>query len=103
MELFQLSLTTSLLLLLCFYGLTFLVSLRIGRRQENVDSHMASSNRVGFAVSAPSRTATWSWAASFYAAASSGYKSVLSGALHYGFWGALMILFIYPSDPRFPR
>jgi sodium/pantothenate symporter len=101
MELFQLSLTTSLLLLLCFYGLTFLVSLRIGRRQENVDSYMVSNNSVGFGVSAASMTATWIWAASFYAAASSGYKYGLSGALHYGFWGALMILFIYPFGRRF--
>jgi len=99
--LFQLSLTTSLLLLLCFYGLTFLVSLRIGRRQENVDSYMVSNNSVGFGVSAASMTATWIWAASFYAAASSGYKYGLSGALHYGFWGALMILFIYPFGRRF--
>ncbi|HLV17288.1 MAG TPA: sodium:solute symporter family protein [Pseudomonas sp.] len=98
---FQLSLTTSLLLLLCFYGLTFLVSLRIGRRQENVDSYMVSNNSVGFGVSAASMTATWIWAASFYAAASSGYKYGLSGALHYGFWGALMILFIYPFGRRF--
>src|SRR5690554_6514338 len=103
MELFQLSLTTSLLLLLCFYGLTFLVSLRIGRRQENVDSYMVSNNSVGFGVSAASMTATWIWAASFYAAASSGYKYGLSGALHYGFWGALMILFIYPFGRRFRK
>lgn len=98
---FQLSLTTSLLLLLCFYGLTFLVSLRIGRRQENVDSYMVSNNSVGFGMSAASMTATWIWAASFYAAASSGYKYGLSGALHYGFWGALIILFIYPFGRRF--
>ena len=101
MDLFQLSLTTSLLLLLCFYGLTFLVSLRIGRKQENVDSYMVSNNSVGFGMSAASMTATWIWAASFYAAASSGYKYGLSGALHYGFWGALMILFIYPFGRRF--
>src|SRR5690606_25447510 len=50
---------------------------------------------------AASMTATWIWAASFYAAASSGYKYGLSGALHYGFWGALMILFIYPFGRRF--
>lgn len=87
--------------MLCFYGLTFLVSLRIGRRQENVDSYMVSNNSVGFGMSAASMTATWIWAASFYAAASSGYKYGLSGALHYGFWGALMILFIYPFGRRF--
>jgi sodium/pantothenate symporter len=98
---FQLSLTTALLLLVGFYGLTFLVSLRIGRKQENVDSYMVSNNSVGFGMSASSMTATWIWAASFYAAASAGYKYGLSGALHYGFWGALMILFIYPFGRRF--
>jgi Na+/proline symporter len=52
-------------------------------------------------MSAASMTATWIWAASFYAAASSGYKYGISGALHYGLWGALMILFIYPFGKRF--
>ena len=98
---FQLSTLTVLLLLFCFYGLTFLVSLRVGRKEENVDGYMVSNNSIGFGMSAASMTATWIWAASFYAAASAGYKFGLSGALHYGFWGALMILFIYPFGRRF--
>ena len=98
---YQLTLPTVLLLLLGFYGLTFLVSTRIVQKKENVDSYMVSSNEVGFGMSAASMTATWIWAASFYAAASAGYKYGLSGALHYGFWGALMILFIYPFGKRF--
>ncbi|MBO6279859.1 MAG: sodium:solute symporter family protein, partial [Pseudomonas sp.] len=98
---FQLSTFTVLLLLFCFYGLTFLVSLRVGRKDENVDGYMVSNNSIGFGMSAASMTATWIWAASFYAAASAGYKFGLSGALHYGFWGALMILFIYPFGRRF--
>ena len=98
---FQLSTPTVLMLLFCFYGLTFLVSLRVGRKEENVDGYMVSNNSIGFGMSAASMTATWIWAASFYAAASAGYKFGLSGALHYGFWGALMILFIYPFGRRF--
>jgi len=98
---FQLSISTVLLLLLGFYGLTFFVSLRIGKKKENVDSYMVSNNSIGFGMSAASMTATWIWAASFYAAASSGYKYGISGALHYGLWGALMILFIYPFGKRF--
>ncbi|MGK9546134.1 hypothetical protein O6486_24195, partial [Salmonella enterica subsp. enterica] len=65
---FQLSTFTVLLLLLCFYGLTFLVSLRVGRKDENVDGYMVSNNSIGFGMSAASMTATWIWAASFYAA-----------------------------------
>lgn len=98
---FQLSTPTVLLLLLCFYGLTFLVSLRVGRKDENVDGYMVSNNSIGFGMAAASMTATWIWAASFYAAATAGYKFGISGALHYGFWGALMILFIYPFGRRF--
>ncbi|MCQ4309802.1 sodium:solute symporter family protein [Pseudomonas stutzeri] len=98
---YQLALPTVLLLLLGFYGLTFFLSTRIGQKEENVDSYMVSNNSVGFGMSAASMTATWIWAASFYAAASAGYKYGLSGALHYGFWGALMILFIYPFGKRF--
>src|SRR5690606_20258985 len=80
---------------------TFLMSTRIGRKNENVDGYMASNGRVGFGVSAASMTATWIWAASFYAAATSGYKYGISGPIHYGLWGALMILFIYPVGRRF--
>jgi Na+/proline symporter len=98
---FQFSTTTTLLLLLGFYGLTFILSLFIGRKSENVDGYMVSNNAVGFGISAASMTATWIWAASFYASATSGFQYGLSGPIHYGFWGALMILFIYPFGRRF--
>ncbi|MGO4573298.1 sodium:solute symporter family protein [Microvirga sp. 2TAF3] len=62
---------------------------------------MVSNNAVGFGISAASMTATWIWAASFYASATSGFQYGLSGPIHYGFWGALMILFIYPFGRRF--
>lgn len=97
----QLSLTTVLLLLLCFYGFSFFMTLRIGKKEECADGYMTSNGAIGFGMSAASMTATWVWAASIYAAASSGYKYGLSGAIHYGFWGALMILFIYPFGRRF--
>jgi len=84
-----------------FYGITFLLSLRIKQKNENVDGYMVSNGSIGFGMSAASMTATWIWAASFYAAASSGYTYGVSGALHYGLWGALMILFIYPFGKRF--
>ena len=93
--------STVLMLLVGFYVVTFLMTLLIRKRKENVDGFMVSSSAVGFGFSAASMTATWVWAASFYAAASSGYKYGLSGALHYGMWGALMILFIYPFGRRF--
>lgn len=98
---YQMSTQTALILLFCFYGLTFLVSLTLARKEENVDGYMVSNNSIGFGMAAASMTATWIWAASFYAAATSGYKYGLSGALHYGFWGALMIFFIYPFGKRF--
>ena len=62
---------------------------------------MVAGHNVGFGMGAASMTATWIWAASFYAAATFGYKYGVSGPLHYGFWGALMILFIYPFGMRF--
>nr|WP_255527481.1 MULTISPECIES: sodium:solute symporter family protein [unclassified Luteimonas] len=62
---------------------------------------MTSNGAVGYGISAASMTATWIWAASFYAAATSGYKYGISGPIHYGLWGALMILFIYPFGRRF--
>lgn len=98
---YQFSTGTVLALLAAFYGGTFLMSLFINRKSESVDGYMVSSGQVGFGISAASMTATWIWAASFYAAASSGYKYGLSGPLHYGVWGALMILFIYPFGIRF--
>lgn len=100
---FQLSTSTTLLLLFGFYGLTFLMTLSIGRKNENVDSYMVSSSAVGFGLSAASMIATWIWAASFYASATSGYRYGLSGPIHYGLWGALMILFIYPFGRRFRK
>lgn len=102
-EFFQLSATTAILLLLGFYGATFLMSLAIGRKSETADGYMVSNSAVGFGLSAASMIATWIWAASFYASATSGYKYGLSGPIHYGFWGALMILFIYPFGKRFRK
>src|SRR5690606_3464324 len=98
---YQLSTTAALMLLVGFYGVTFLFSLMIGKKKENVDGYMVSNNAVGFGLAAASMIATWIWAASFYASATSGYKYGLSGPIHYGFWGALMILFIYPFGRRF--
>lgn len=100
-EFFTLSTTTAILLLVGFYGATFLMSLMIGQKKENVDGYMVSNSAVGFGLSAASMIATWVWAASFYASATSGFKYGLSGPLHYGLWGALMILFIYPFGRRF--
>ncbi len=100
---FQLSTSTALLLLVGFYGLTFLMSVLIGQKNENVDGYMVSSSAVGFGLSAASMIATWIWAASFYASATSGYRYGLSGPIHYGLWGALMILFIYPFGRRFRK
>ena len=101
--LFQLSVPTTLLLLVGFYLATFIMSLFIGRKSENVDGYMVSNGAIGFGMSAASMIATWIWAASFYASASSGFRYGLSGPIHYGFWGALMILFIYPYGRRFRK
>ncbi|HEY9039635.1 MAG TPA: sodium:solute symporter family protein [Roseovarius sp.] len=98
---FQFSTTTVILLLVIFYGGTFFMSTYVNEKNENVDGFMVSSGQVGFGISAASMTATWIWAASFYGAAISGYNYGLSGPMHYGFWGALMILFIYPFGLRF--
>lgn len=87
-------------LLAFFFGGTFLISLSIGRKQENADNYMTAGNSVGFGISAASMTATWIWAASMYASATSGYTYGISGPIHYGLWGALMILFIYPFGRR---
>ena len=100
-DFFQLSGTTAILLLVGFYGATFLMSLLISEKNENVDGYMVANSAVGFGLSAASMIATWIWAASFYASATSGFKYGLSGPIHYGFWGALMILFIYPFGRRF--
>ncbi|WP_298716205.1 sodium:solute symporter family protein [uncultured Oceanisphaera sp.] len=101
LELYQFSSTTVLLLLAAFYGGTYLITTFIKKEQEDTDAFMVSNHSVGFGMGAASMTATWIWAASFYAAATSGYTYGVSGPLHYGFWGALMILFIYPFGRRF--
>lgn len=89
-----------ILLLVIFYGGTFLVSTKIGQKNENADGYMTAGNKIGFGISAASMTATWIWASSMYASASSGYTYGISGPIHYGLWGALMILFIYPFGKR---
>lgn len=91
---------TFILLFIAFYGVTFLVSADIGKKRENADGYMTAGNKLGFGISAVSMTATWIWAASMYASATSGYTYGISGPLHYGLWGALMILFIYPFKKR---
>ncbi|MGO1971485.1 MAG: sodium:solute symporter family protein [Propionibacteriaceae bacterium] len=96
----QFSALIVILLLVFFYGGTFLISTRIGRKQENADGYMTAGNKVGFGISAASMTATWIWASSMYASATSGYTYGISGPIHYGLWGALMILFIYPFGKR---
>jgi len=87
-------------ILLVFYGGTFYITTRIARRKENADGFMIAGNKLGFGVSAASMTATWIWASSMYASATSGYTYGISGPIHYGLWGALMILFIYPFGKR---
>jgi Na+/proline symporter len=97
---FEFSIVGMLLLLLVFYGGTFYITSRIADKQENADGYMTAGNRLGFGVSAASMTATWIWASSMYASATSGYTYGISGPIHYGLWGALMILFIYPFGKR---
>ena len=99
-QLNQLGGPLTLLLLALFFGSTLLVSLSISRRKENADGYMTAGNKIGLGVSAASMTATWIWAASMYASATSGYTYGISGPIHYGLWGALMILFIYPYGQR---
>ncbi|WP_345215413.1 sodium:solute symporter family protein [Georgenia halophila] len=76
------------------------MSTRIGKKNEDADAYMTAGNKVGFGISAASMTATWIWASSMYASATSGYTYGISGPIHYGLWGALMILFIYPFGKR---
>lgn len=99
--LFQFSAWTIILMMVAFYGGTYLLSLLIKKDKEDTSGFMVAGHGVGFGMGAASMTATWIWAASFYAAATSGYKYGISGPIHYGFWGALMILFIYPFGMRF--
>lgn len=100
MQIQQLGTPLTLLLLTLFFGTTFLITLSIGRKKENADHYMTAGNRVAFGISAASMTATWIWASSLYASATSGYTYGISGPIHYGLWGALMILFIYPFGRR---
>ncbi len=99
----QFSTLTVLLLLVAFYGGTYLLTLLIRKDEEDTSGFMVAGHRVGFGMGASSMTATWVWAASFYAAATSGYTYGVSGPIHYGLWGALMILFIYPFGRRFRK
>src|SRR5690625_3756893 len=87
-------------LLVVFYGGTLLMSFAIGKKRENADGYMTAGSKLGFGISAASMTATWIWASSMYASATSGYTYGISGPIHYGLWGALMILFIYPFGKR---
>ncbi|MDN6178005.1 MAG: sodium:solute symporter family protein [Micrococcaceae bacterium] len=99
-ELQQLSGWLVIGLLVFFYGGTFLMTLGISKKKENADGYMTAGNNIGFGISAASMTATWIWASSMYASATSGYTYGISGPIHYGLWGALMILFIYPFGKR---
>ncbi len=92
-----------MILLVSFYGGTYLLTLLIRKKEEDTSGFMVAGHNVGFGMGAASMTATWIWAASFYAAATSGYTYGVSGPIHYGFWGALMILFIYPFGRRFRK
>src|SRR5690554_1561647 len=92
-----------MVLLVGFYGGTYLLTLLIRKKEEDTSGFMVAGHNVGFGMGAASMTATWIWAASFYAAATSGYTYGVSGPIHYGLWGALMILFIYPFGRRFRK
>ncbi len=99
-HLVQLGIPGLVLLLLLFYGGTMWMSMAISKRKENADDYMTAGNRIGFGISAASMTATWIWASSMYASVTAGYTYGVSGPIHYGLWGALMILFIYPFGRR---
>lgn len=99
-EIVQLGIVGVLLLLILFYGATMWMSVSISRKKENADDYMTAGNKIGFGVSAASMTATWIWASSMYASVTAGYTYGVSGPIHYGLWGALMILFIYPFGKR---
>lgn len=88
------------LLMLLFFGGSLYMSIRISRKKENADGYMTGGGKIGFGISAASMTATWIWASSMYASATSGYTYGISGPIHYGLWGALMILLIYPFGRR---
>lgn len=100
MELQQLSGPIVVLLFLAFFGTSAFIALRISKKSENADGYMTAGGNIGFGISSASMTATWIWAASMYASATSGFTYGLSGPIHYGLWGALMILLIYPFGRR---
>ena len=100
MDLQQLSSPVVVLLFLAFFGTSVFIALRIRKRTENADGYMTAGGKIGFGISSASMTATWIWAASMYASATSGFTYGLSGPIHYGLWGALMILLIYPFGRR---
>ncbi|NLG46674.1 sodium:solute symporter family protein [Gordonia sp. (in: high G+C Gram-positive bacteria)] len=100
MELQQLSGPFVVLLFLAFFGTSAFIALRISKKSENADGYMTAGGNIGFGISSASMTATWIWAASMYASATSGFTYGLSGPIHYGLWGALMILLIYPFGRR---
>lgn len=99
-ELLTLSGPVIVTLFLAFFGTSLFISLRISKKRENADGYMTAGGRLGFGISSASMTATWIWAASMYASATSGFTYGLSGPIHYGLWGALMILLIYPFGRR---
>lgn len=96
----QLSAPLIIAMFVLFYGGTLFISFTISKKKENADSYMTAGSKIGFGISAASMTATWIWASSMYASATAGYTYGVSGPIHYGLWGALMILFIYPFGRR---
>ena len=102
-DILQLGTIAVIALLILFYGGTMWMSVTISRKRENADNYMTAGGKIGFGISAASMTATWIWASSMYASATAGYTYGVSGPIHYGFWGALMILFIYPFGRRIRR
>lgn len=87
-------------LMVLFFGGSLWMSIRISKKSENADGYMTGGGKIGFGIASASMTATWIWAASMYASATSGYTYGISGPIHYGLWGALMILLIYPFGRR---
>ncbi|EGD56544.1 Na+/solute symporter [Gordonia neofelifaecis NRRL B-59395] len=87
-------------LFIAFFGTSLVIAMRISKKSENADSYMTAGGNIGFGISSASMTATWIWAASMYASATSGFTYGISGPIHYGLWGALMILLIYPFGRR---
>ena len=77
-----LGIATIVLLLVLFYGLTMVMSMRISRGEENADEYMTAGHNIGFGISAASMTATWIWASSMYASVTSGYTYGISGPIH---------------------